>query len=338
MSYAFIAADPGGDERLPCIRLYPYRFPPEPVIPHASFPAEAIMLRFIRHALPVLALACATAVHAQTPAPASAPPTAMTAQQIAVGNQPWLVETASAGNGRFTVIFESGFGTGLNAWRKVAPEVARVAQVLSYSRAGHGKSEPRPEPRTIAQNTLELEQLIAASRLAPPYILVGHSYGGLLARSFAARNPDKVAGMVLVDPSDERFNPALRKLDAERAAADDRAFAAIVPAKFQPELKLLQPVLDSGVLPLGGKLPDVPTIVLTSVRQADKPEFFLETPEAVAIKRDLHADFVRQFSAGSQVVTAKSGHNIQLEEPELVIEAVNKVMAAAEAKAARDSR
>lgn len=296
------------------------------------------MQRFIRHALPALALACAAAVHAQTPAPASPPPTVMTAQQIAVGSQPWLVETAGGGSGRFTVIFESGFGTGLNTWRKVAPEVASAARVLSYSRAGHGRSEPRPEARTIEQNTLELEQLIASAKLAPPFILVGHSYGGLLARSFAARNPDQVAGMVLVDPSDERFNPALRKLDAERAAADDRAFAAIVPAKFQPELKLLQPVLDSGALPLAGKLPDVPTVVLTSVRQAEKPEFFLETPEAAAIKRDLHADFVRQFSAGSQVVTAKSGHNIQLEEPELVIEAVKRVLAAAEAKAARDGR
>lgn len=290
------------------------------------------MQRFIRHALPALALACA-AVHAQGPAPAT-----IAAQQVAVGSQPWLVETASAGSGRYTVIFESGFGTGLNAWRKVAPEVARVAQVLSYSRAGHGKSEARPEPRTIAQATRELEELIATRKLTPPFILVGHSYGGLLARSFAARNPDKVAGLVLVDPSDERFNPALRKLDAERAAADERAFAAIVPARFQPELKLLQPVLDSGVLPLAGKLPDVPTVVLSSVQQADKPEFFLETPEAVAIKRGLHADFVRQFSDGAQVVTARSGHNIQLEEPELVIAAVNKVIAAADAKAAQASR
>ena len=292
------------------------------------------MKRIIRTLLPALALACA-AVQAQGPAPA---PALMAAELTAVGSKPWLVEMASAGSGRYTIIFESGFGTGLSAWRKVAPELAGTARVAAYSRAGHGKSEARPEPRTIAQNTNELEQLIAAGKLAPPFILVGHSYGALLVRSFAARHPGQVAGMVLVDPSDERFNPALRQLDAARAAADERAFAAIVPAKFQPELQLLQPVLDSGRLPFAGKLPDVPTVVLTSVRQADKPEFFLETPEAVAIKRDLHADFVRQFSAGSQVVTAKSGHNIQLEEPELVIEAVNRVMAIADAKAARDSR
>lgn len=296
------------------------------------------MKRMIRNVLPCLALACA-AVQAQEAAPAqqaAAAPAA--ASQVAVGDKPWLVEMSDTGSGRYTVIFESGFGTGLSAWRKVAPEVAKTARAVSYSRAGHGKSEARPEPRSIAQNTHELEQLIASRKLAPPFILVGHSYGGLLARSFAARHPEQVAGLVLVDPSDERFNPALRKLDAERAAADERAFAAIVPAKFQPELKLLQPVLDSGVLPLAGKLPDVPTVVLTAMRQAEKPEFFLETPQALAIKRDLHADFVRQFSAGTQVVTARSGHNIQLEEPELVTEAVRKVIAAADAKTAQAGR
>jgi hypothetical protein len=142
--------------------------------------------------------------------------------------------------------------------------------------------------------------------------------------------------MVLVDPTDERFNPALRKLDAMRAEQDDRQFAAMVPAKFQPELKLLQPVLDAGALPapLDGRLPDVPVVVLTSVQQAEKPMFFLESVEAVAIKRELHADFLRQFSNGSQVSTLKSGHNIQKEEPELVIAAVNKVIAAAGERAA----
>lgn len=252
------------------------------------------------------------------------------AERIAVG--PYQVQMASIGSGRYTVIFESGFGTDLRSWRKVAPEVAKSARAVTYSRAGHGTSDARPEVRTIAQNTTELEQLVAAAGLAPPFILVGHSYGGLLVRSFAARHPDQVAGLVLVDPSDERLNPALRGLDAARAEADDRQFAAIVPTKFQPELKQLQPVLDSGTLALAGKLPDVPAVVLTSVRHADKPEFFVETAQAVAIKRELHADFLRQFRDGMQVVTDKSGHNIQLEEPELVVAAVNRVIAAADAR------
>ena len=261
------------------------------------------------------------------PAPSRHPPAAA-GDRIAVGN--YQVQMASAGSGRYTVLFESGFGTDLRAWRKVAPEVAKSARAVTYSRAGHGTSSARPEARTILQNSEELDQLVAAAKLSPPFILVGHSYGGLLARAFAVRHPGWIAGMVLVDPADEGFNPALRKLDAARAAADDKQFAAIVPPKFQPELQQLQPVLDSGVFPVAGKLPDVPVVVLTSAQQADKPEFFLETPQAVAIKRGLHAAFVRQFSDGSQVVTEKSGHNIQLEQPELVVAAIDKVIAAAD--------
>jgi pimeloyl-ACP methyl ester carboxylesterase len=274
------------------------------------------------------AAAPATAAAATTAAPALAP------QTLAVGA--YKVQMATAGSGRYTVLFESGFGTGMGSWRAVAPHVAASARIFTYSRAGAGGSDPRPEPRTILQSSEELDALLATAKLGPPYILVGHSYGGLLVRAFAARHPGWVAGMVLVDPADERFNPALRKLDAARAAADDKQFAAIVPAKFQPELQLLQPVLDSGVFPVAGKLPDVPVVVLTSVQQADKPEFFLQTPQAVAIKRDLHADFLRQFSAGSQVVTADSGHNIQQEQPELVIAAVEQVIAAADKRAGRN--
>lgn len=286
-------------------------------------------MTFLIHSLAAAAvLACCTA-QAQTPAQAA---TALTSEHLLVGDKPYKVQVASGGSGRYTIIFESGFGTDLRAWRKVAPKLADVSRIFTYSRADHGSSDPRPEPRTIEQNTIELEQLIAAAKLAPPYILVGHSYGGLLARTFAARHPKKVAGMVLVDPADENFNPGLRKLDAARAAEDDRQFAAIVPTKFQPELKLLQPVLDSGTLPMAGKLPNVPTVVLTSVQQAEKPMFFLESLQAVALKRELHANFLRQFSHGSHVVTPKSGHNIQLDEPELVIAAVNKVIAAADAQ------
>lgn len=288
------------------------------------------MKRFIRSLGCAAAIACCAA-QAQNPAPAPA----ITAGHVAVGAKPYQVQVASGGSGRYTVIFESGFGTDLRTWRKVAPETARIARAVTYSRAGHGSSDPRPEPRTIEQNVLELEQLIAAAKLSPPYILVGHSYGGLLVRAFAARHPGQVAGMVLVDPADERFNPALRTLDAARAAEDDRQFAAIVPPRFQPELKLLQPVLDSGTLALAGKLPNVPTVVLTSVQQVDKPMFFLETPQAVAVKQALHASFLRQFSDGSQVLTSKSGHHIQLEEPELVVAAVDKVIAAADGQRAQ---
>lgn len=278
------------------------------------------MKHLIRHVLFIAIATIGLGVHAQTVAPPA---------MIDVAGSPMQVN--SVGSGRYTVIFESGFGTDLRAWRKVAPALAGSARVVSYSRAGLGASPARPEPRTLLQSSLELDQLIAAAGLRPPFILVGHSYGGLLARAFAVRHPEMVAGMVLVDPSDERFAPALRKIDAAKVDADDARFDAIVPAKFKPELALLKPVLDSGVFPIAGSLPQIPVVVLTSMQPADKPEFFLETPPARELLRDLHAQFARGFRNGEHIVTVNSGHNIQLEEPALVVQAVQRVIAAAEA-------
>lgn len=271
------------------------------------------------------ALASATLLFAALDARAESAPAA--SDKITVG--PYQVQMASAGSGLYTVILESGFGTDLRTWRKVAPELAKSARVLSYSRAGYGGSDARPEPRTLLQSSIELDQLIAATGARPPFILVGHSYGGLLVRAFAARHPDWVAGMVLVDPTDERFSPALRNIDAGRVDQDDRTFASIVPAKFQPELAALKPVLDSGVFPVPGKLPDVPVVVISSMQTVEKPEFFLETAPARAVLFGLHDDFAKSFQEGRHVVTARSGHNIQLEEPQLVIDAVQQVIALA---------
>jgi pimeloyl-ACP methyl ester carboxylesterase len=107
-----------------------------------------------------------------------------------------------SGQGGRTVILD--IGTGLaREWQLVQPEVAKVARVCSYDRAGSGWSEPGPEPRTSSQIATELKTLLDAAGEKGPYILVGHSIAGLHARSFAGKFPQEVAGMVLVDGASE---------------------------------------------------------------------------------------------------------------------------------------
>ncbi len=255
--------------------------------------------------------------------------TAAEPAMVAVGQ--YKVNLAMQGEGPYTVLFESGFGMDLNAWRKVAPAIARSARVVTYSRAGYGKSDARPEPRTPAQSSAELDQLVQAAGLQPPFILVGHSYGGLLIRAFAARHPGQVAGMVFVDPSDEHFAAALRHLDAQRAADDDRLMEQLTPPSLRPELKEVLAALN-GPRPVAGALPDVPAIVITSMRAYASPEFFMQTPAAQALWRDAHANLISRFTGGSQVVTANSGHLVQMDEPELVIGAIGQVIRAAAAR------
>jgi pimeloyl-ACP methyl ester carboxylesterase len=239
------------------------------------------------------------------------------------------VNMVKMGAGQYTVIFESGFGTDLTAWRNVAPAIAKSAQVVAYSRAGLGKSQPRPGERTLRANTDDLEKMIAAAQLRPPFILVGHSYGGFLIRDFAAKNPAQVAGMVFVDASDERIETELRKIDPVRTAQDAKLSEGYTPPKYKAELKYVQSILSSGKLPGAGKLPDVPVAVLTSSKKHEKPEFFLHSPEGMKTWRSLHERFFRQFSTGIHTVTANAGHNIHMEQPQLVIAAIEQVIAMA---------
>ncbi len=271
-----------------------------------------------RIATALLALALSGTIQAASPAP----------DTLKVGD--YQVQVATLGAGSYTVILEAGFGRDLGVWRNVAPALAKSAKVMAYSRAGHGKSDPRPETPTIAARTNELEQLIAAAGVKPPFVLVGHSYGGFLVRSFAARHPEQVAGMVFVDPSDESFNVELRKLDAAGVDKDTKLTEQFMPPKLHAELRSVQAVLDSGKLPFAGALPDVPVAVLTSVQKREQPQLFLETPAAVQVWRGLHERFFRGFSNGSHIVTAESEHNIHQEQPQLVISAVEGVIAAAE--------
>lgn len=82
------------------------------------------------------------------------------------------------GNGKTTVVLESGLGSDSSNWKKVQPEIARFTRVVAYDRAGYGKSEPGPKPRSAKQVATELHSALKAAGIKPPYILVGHSLGG----------------------------------------------------------------------------------------------------------------------------------------------------------------
>jgi pimeloyl-ACP methyl ester carboxylesterase len=209
------------------------------------------------------------------------------------------------------------------------PEAAKQARVLAYSRAGTGQSPARTVPLGLGQSAAEFEQMLVAAGAKPPFILVGHSYGAFLIRLFAARHPEQVAGLVFVDPADEGLETALKRVDPARVLQDQRALAASMPPKWQGDLDVVQKILDAGQLPHLPALPDVPSVLLTSVRARAQSDFFQETPVAVRLKRERHQAFFSQFSTGAHIVTPNSGHHIQLMEPQLVQAAISQTLTSA---------
>jgi pimeloyl-ACP methyl ester carboxylesterase len=105
------------------------------------------------------------------------------------------------GNGTPTVILDALFPGTVSNWAWVQPEIAKTTRVCADDRAGLGWSDSGPMPRDAVQHAAELRTLLANAGVTGPYVLVGHSLGGLSVRMFADRYPDEVAGMVLVEAS-----------------------------------------------------------------------------------------------------------------------------------------
>jgi pimeloyl-ACP methyl ester carboxylesterase len=124
----------------------------------------------------------------------------MERQRVSIANGG--LEAAVAGSGPVTVVFESGLGTPLEVWDLVLPRVIERARTLRYDRRYAPEAGPVAK-RTVADLLHDLEALLAALALEPPYVLVGHSWGGVIARLFACAHPSHVAGLVLVDATHE---------------------------------------------------------------------------------------------------------------------------------------
>lgn len=100
-----------------------------------------------------------------------------------------------------SVVFDAALGASSLSWSLVHPEVARVTRACTYDRGGFGWSDAGPRPRTAGRIADELHALLGSASVPPPYLLVGHSFGGLVMRLFAARHRSAVAGLMLIEPA-----------------------------------------------------------------------------------------------------------------------------------------
>jgi pimeloyl-ACP methyl ester carboxylesterase len=266
------------------------------------------------------------------------------------------------GSGGPAVVLESGYRCGADTWNvdharpdalppMVFPRIAEFTRVLAYDRPGtlladerRGRSDPVPMPRTAAEAVADLHALLTAADVPGPYVLVGHSYGGLLVRLFAATYPGDVAGLVLVDPSHEFQNERfLAVLTPAEQAALTRLETTLPPelADFS-DLEVFDFAASSAQMrEAASRQPlAVPLILLTRGRpfaDDDPAEWEGITPAGVAaIEREgqrMDQELNSLIPDARHLIAAKSGHFIQVDEPELVIEAVRAVV-----EAVRDER
>ena len=250
-----------------------------------------------------------------------------------------------------TVIFESGGGGwSVGGWDQIFAEIAKAAPVIAYDRAGYGRSEPDGQPPTPRHNAEKLHRLLAQLQLKPPYVLVGHSWGGPLIRMFAALYPGEVAGMIYLDPTDlhsrEQEIEHLRAIGytVEGAAAyvtryrqDFAAYIATLPPVVQVEMKLIDGIERSDA-PEFQRMPPVPSVPISIVLAGKRePWIWNGRPCEPEVCYERRLDFRRQWlqrwianaNPGSITVDIMSGHVIPTDNPALVAAEIRKVLALA---------
>jgi pimeloyl-ACP methyl ester carboxylesterase len=226
------------------------------------------------------------------------------------------------GLGGPTAILESGLGVASDAaWRQVVTRVARSQRVCWYDRAGTGLSDQRPDPRTSARMVSELEALLAAADVQPPYVLVGAAFGGLNAQLFAKQHPDDVVGLVLVDSLTPDFDARYAGL-VGAAAAVTRANQ--IEANAEGVRFADQQASDHQVA-TAGALPAVPLLVLVhgvsfdaGVRPARRVE---------ALWRAEQRRLAAASGRGRVEIVPGTHHDIATERPAVVAAAIRKVSA-----------
>jgi pimeloyl-ACP methyl ester carboxylesterase len=251
-----------------------------------------------------------------------------------------------------TVVFESGVGSLLQGWSRVQSEVSEVTRTVAYERAGIGASEPGTEPPTIKRTVTELHTLLKTLGAAPPYILVGHSYGGAITNMFAATFPGEVVGLVHVDPTDFMQNEADILTLIEKAGVKNPneylARSSIIPAAppagvsnaMFAELREVARAQQGGFgeFRSAGTAPDVPLVILLAAKRVPVPPAaaaafpgdFARYRDAMLQQRiDHFGQLASHASNGTLVVTSRSGHLIHSTEPELVVWAIRRVLSLA---------
>ena len=252
------------------------------------------------------------------------------AGEVSLSREGYSLQVEQQGQGPVVVVFESGFGQGADVWKDVIANLGAQCRCISYARAGLGKSGTDGKPKTIEGHLQDLGAVM--DKLAPDrkVVLVGHSYGGLLATEFARAHADRLEGLVLVDPATMGQRHAFKRADRERVLADDKALLAMLPPNMAEDYKLLIVQLDSNEAAATRSLPDLPVALLTSTQVSPEPFVLEETAQGKALWKRQHAELFAGFSQGIHQYYA-TGHNIHRENPKAVTDAIRFVVAASQA-------
>lgn len=231
------------------------------------------------------------------------------------------------GAGPTTVVLIAGFNTSRNIWAAIEPTVSQATRVCSYDRFGVGTSDKPPAPQTFATEATDLHALLQAAGEPGPYVVVGHSFGGSEAVTFAATFPTEVRGLLLLDASPPTWNTAIC------AVPDDGSDTAHVFQSLCAEQS--SPANNAEHLDTPTAFAEVATIKSLRARPmivvtADHHSYPGLAPSEEARLDDAwnagQAHWVSLGSSAQLITVDHTSHNIQLDRPDVVLAKIHELL------------
>ena len=252
---------------------------------------------------------------------------AQTPSLIDVGG--YRLDVVRAGAGGPPIVLVAGLGDDLDEWKPVLPALAELSTTVAYSRGGLGRSEGAGRDRSAPAEVTELHALIAKLGLKRPLILVGASYGGILVRLYASEYPEEVAGLVFVDATSEDQVKRYGKLDSAYPEAFRKSFEESLKTKKGAEAAETRESLRiqmAGSVEGMKQLPDIPMAILTSMQPKANASYVNQTSRGYSEWRAMHEEWFNRSTNAIHIETSRSGHHIQDDEPQLVVDAIRFVL------------
>ena len=214
------------------------------------------------------------------------------------------------------VVFENGLGGHMKWWGEVLPALPADASYFAYNRPGTGKSANVATPRDGEHIVDELRRALLQQGMQPPYVLVGHSLGGLYMQLFARKYPKEVAGLVLVDSTHPKQFEGAGAIEKQSLMVRGLA-KVLITGVAQDEFDALSLT--------GKQVLDLPAADSFPVYVLSAAEPMKEKSELAQISNALRQDIARMYPNSKQV-WVESGHAIPIEKPEAVVNAVRAVL------------
>ncbi len=235
---------------------------------------------------------------------------------VDVGTHKLNVVCTGPAGARPVVVLEAGGGGTSASWKAVQAALPAGIRACAYDRAGSGKSDAGPEPRTMDAEVADLHKMLAVLRVTEPIVFVGQSLGGILARLYVHKYPEGVAGVLLIDPTDEDslvFNTKVNRWIKVRELQDSLGDGARAVAM----------VREANPMPFGTRA----LIVIGAGKREQPPGVSAEQWLEMRSSRDQQVKALAKLSSRSKfVLDPGSGHNIERDNPKLVAEAIEELV------------